>query len=460
MEPLNSPGRAKQFSSPLISNEISTATTTELDDFTERYHSWNDEDKDDSEKLLNSLAPAFAASERKDNCKIRLRLGSPSRLISLFSSDCILKFFAVIFYGILPYGFKKQTKKLHYSYLSLIFIALYWNSFFSYIYVVVTYWTSEDYGPRISRDTAIIILVQCASNTVTCTLVMHYFYRAKNNFSSNSKKSWSIIPRIEFNLIKALSDEAQIGPKGQDWVLANIFLLLGLCSVVLVASTDFTFNMFYGFYGIHDFVEKISWQKRIQYYIAVSTGFLACVATLLSCCILYVITRDLIRHIEYTENAILVRARNKDDFYYYHQCLHEYTNKMTDTCRHWFAIHNLFFITLVITLICEWFNLIKQEKAVNKVVLRDLLMTHISGSLMIAFTFAFPLISASRVTSKLSTFCFNLSIKCKIDGIPDLCVLLGSSGFKVYGIRISTSTAIVTFFSSFVGLFKVWSSFK
>ena len=448
--------RPKHLSPPLISNEISTATSTELDNSPEGYHSWNDEDKN-HEKLLDS----FVSGRKHDtDCKTPVRLRIPSKLISLFSTDCILKFFAVTLYGILPRGLKNQTKKLHCSCLSLIFLVLYWNSFLSYVYFVLNYWTSEDYGPRISTDTAIIILLITASNTVTCTLVMHYFYRAKNNFSNDNKENWSIIPSIQFNLAKTPGDDAEIGPKGQDWILTNIFLFLGLCSGVFVLSTNFALNMYYGFYGIHDFVEKISWQKQIQYYCAFLTGNFAYVANLLFCCIFYVITRDLIRHIEYTENVILVRARNKDDFYYYHQCLHEYTNKMIDTCKHWFAIHNLFFITLVITLICEWFNLIKQEKAVNKVVLRDLLMTHISGSLMIAFTFAFPLISASRVTSKFSTFYFNLSMKCKIDGIPDLCVLLGSPGFKVYGLRINTSTAIVTFFSSFAGLLKMWSSFK
>ena len=172
------------------------------------------------------------------------------------------------------------------------------------------------------------------------------------------------------------------------------------------------------------------------------------------------ITRDLIRHIEYTENLILVQARNKDDFYYYHQNLHDYTQRMIGSCKHWFAIHNLFFVTLVIIMICEWFQLMKQDKMKKILRLYDLLITYISGSLMIAFTFAFPLISASLVTSKFNKFYFNLSMKCKIDGISDLCVLSRNSGFKVHGVRINTTTAILTLFSSFAGLLKVWSLFN
>ena len=452
----NGSTRPEHLSSPLISDEITTATSTELDSFPKGYYSWNDEDKDHHEKLLNS----FAVKGRKHDCKIPVRLCTLSNLISLFSTDCILKFFTITLYGILPRGIKNQTKKLHFSCLSLIFLALYWNSFLSYIYFVLNYWTSEDYEPRISTDTAVIILLIAASNTVTCTLVMHYFYRAKNNFSNDSKENWSIIPSIQFNLAKTPGDDTEIGPKRQDWILTNIFFFLGLCSGVFVLSTNFALNMYYDSYGIYDFFEKISWQKQVQYYVAFLTGNFAYVANLLFCCIFYVITRDLIRHIEYTEDAILGRARNKDDFYYYHQSLHEYTNKMIDTCKHWFTIHSLFFITLMITVICEWFKLIKQEKAENKLALRDLLMTHISGSIMIAFKFAFPIISASQVSSKFRTFYFNLSMKCKIDGISDLCVLRGSSGFKVYGICINTSAAVLTFFSSFAGLLKVWFSFK
>ena len=38
-------------------------------------------------------------------------------------------------------------------------------------------------------------------------------------------------------------------------------------------------TVFYDFVGIHDFVGKMSWPTRIQYYIEVSTYFLALAPT-------------------------------------------------------------------------------------------------------------------------------------------------------------------------------------
>ena len=248
----NNSGRLPHFSSPSlwISKEISTTPTTDLDDFPERYHSWNDEEQVPREHLLNSCL----VTRRQRDGQICPSLSTESQLIYFFSTDAILKFFTVIFYGILPCGFKNQTRKLHYSCLSLVFTLLQWNNFLSYIYFIVVYWTSEDYGPKISMTSALIILLMSASNTVTCTLVMHYFCRAKNNFSGESMENWSIIPSIQFDLAKTLGDDAEIEPKRQDWLLANVFLLLGLCSVVFLASADFALNMFCGFHGIHDFL--------------------------------------------------------------------------------------------------------------------------------------------------------------------------------------------------------------
>ena len=187
------------------------------------------------------------------------------------------------------------------------------------------------------------------------------------------------------------------------------------------------------------------------------TATIGSLASSITCCIFYAITRDLICHIEYTEKAILQRAKSRDEFFAYHRSLHEYTNKMVASCRLWFAIHSLFFGILVLIFVPQWFRLTKHKKVDDKYFC-DLLITQTVGSLMVAFKFAFPFISASRVTSKFSAFYFNIAMNSQIDGLPDLSVLSVKSGFNLYGLPINTATAILMLMSCFAGLFKTWYS--
>ena len=420
----------------------------------DKYHSWIDdiENYDDELLISNDL-------KRKRYGRIYSHYSFRSILASVFCSDAILKLFAIIFYGILPCGFKMHSKKLSCIWFSVIFILLQWNSFINDIYFVVVYWTSKDYEPSVSVETALIMIILGCSGTVTYTIMVYYFYRKENIFSVSNSYGWSIIPKMQFDLPKVLGDETSVGPKRKDWLLTNLFLLLGLCCMLFVVSSDFALNMYYGFHGIHNFLQNISWVKRFQYYFAVSTKFFGFGATVCSCCIFYAITRDMIRHIEYTENAILVRAKTRDDFYFYHQGLHRYTEKMTASCKHWFAVHSFFFVVLVFAVVHEWFKLMKHKTGTEKY-FNDLLVTQIAGTSMTTFAFAFPFISASRVTSKFTKFYVNIAMNCKIPDIPDLLILNNNSGFKLYGLRINTTTAVLAFLSSFTSLLRLCSGFK
>ena len=177
---------------------------------------------------------------------------------------------------------------------------------------MLVYRTSKDYDPNIPVETALIVLVLVSSTTVTYTVVVHYFYRDENVCNFSDRNGWSIIPDIQFDLPKILGDKTHI-----DWFLTNTFLFLGFCCTLFVEGPDFTLNMFHGFRGIHDFLQNVSKLRQYQYYFAVSTLFLGYGATICSCCIFHAIIKDMVRHIEYTENAILVRARTRDDFYTY-----------------------------------------------------------------------------------------------------------------------------------------------
>ena len=140
---------------------------------------------------------------------------------------------------------------------------------------MVVYWTSEDYEPNIPVETVLIEIILGYSGTVTYTIMVYYLYRKESIFSvSNNSYGWSIIFKIHFNLPKILWDETSVRPKGKDWLLTNLFLLLGFCCMLSAVSSDFALNMYYGFHCIHNFLQNISWLKKFQYYFAVSTNFL------------------------------------------------------------------------------------------------------------------------------------------------------------------------------------------
>ena len=157
-----------------------------------------------------------------------------------------------------------------------------------------------------------------------------------NVFNISNGSGWTIIRHIKFGLPRILGNEIRIGSNKKHWFLTNMFLLFGFSSALFRGISDFALNMYYGFLGIHDFLKSVSGPRKIQYYLAVSTSFYGYGATVCSCCIFHAITRDLIRHIDNTENAILVRAKTRDDFYFYHKILrkYSYTEKMTRACRH------------------------------------------------------------------------------------------------------------------------------
>ena len=434
-------------SSQCTSNEMFTTKIRELEETPEGYGVWKDKERH------VTLLKSSEVNKRQVNGELYLNrsLSAKSIMASMFCTDKILKFFTVIFYGIVPCGFKNHFRKMRYSCISLIFVLLQWNSLVNFIYFILTYRTDL----KFSLVSVTLMIAHAISITVTYSLAVHYFYRTKNNFSIDNKGKWSMIPCIRFYLPGDPENERWIWPERQDWFLTNTFLFLGFSGVLLLTSLNIASDTFYGAHHVHNVIDKLPWQRQLQFHIATRTETFGSLATATICCIFYAITRDLVRHIEYTEKAILQRARNKDEFYTFHRSLHQYVDKMVASCRQWFAIHSLFYGTLVLIVVAKWFRLTKYKKLEIKY-FYEVLIARIAGSLMVAFMFAFPFMAASRVTSRFSTFYFNIAMNSQIDGLPDLFILSKKSGFILYGCRIDTTTAILTFASCFVGLLRTW----
>ncbi|XP_065064470.1 uncharacterized protein LOC135690747 [Rhopilema esculentum] len=107
----------------------------------------------------------------------------------------------------------------------------------------------------------------------------------------------------------------------------------------------------------------------------------------------------------------------------------------------------------------EWINVIKstEEKHIENY---NIWFAQLTGSCLISYKFAFPFISASRVTARFNIFYYNVARLTKVSDIPDLAVLREHSGFKLFGFRITTNVAMVAIFSSFIGALKFIADFS
>ena len=99
-------------------------------------------------------------------------------------------------------------------------------------------------------------MVTLASSTVSYTLAMHYFYRGMNNFSNDGEGGWTIIPNKQLTFVKAVGDEGrQIGPGKKDWLLANVFVFIAVCSFICYSIFN---HKLYQCIGVHNFLAKLS----------------------------------------------------------------------------------------------------------------------------------------------------------------------------------------------------------
>ena len=353
----------------------------------------------------------------------------------------------------------RHHTKRHHMYLSAILLILQWFSISMYIYCIKTYWTSGG-GPRIPRDTMVVMVALNTSTAVSFTLSVIYFYQSSNNFKSHldnrAISSFNLVPNIRLG-IQGKNAPASLSP--EDWLLVNVLLAVGLIAIAGVFIGAFAFNAFMNFYGIHNFTANIRGPQSDLYLLAVAVVYWGFCATVCTCCIFHVSTRSIINNVELIERLMLSPTLSRHDFFEYHEALLQYSEKMMRSLRYWFAAHNIFFVFLILATVFEWINVIKstEEKHIENY---NIWFAQLTGSCLISYKFAFPFISASRVTARFNLFYYNVARLTKVCDIPDLAVLREHSGFKLFGFRITTSVAMVAIFSSFIGALKFIADFS
>ena len=387
---------------------------------------------------------------------------------SLLYSDRILKLLTCLLFGILPWRLVINGSKKKHMYFSFVFVVCQWFCVGTYIFCIAKYWTNPHYlvGEKpISNSAAAIVVGLSVSGAVTFTMTIHYFYREDHNFTKpddNGGQQLRLIPSIPFQL-PGLNDRdsVYISPSVNDWFLTNLLLFVGIALAVFVVGTDFGFDIFYNFKGIHVFTKIADTGHVTQYYMAMTFINWGFCTTICTCCLFFIMSRDLKRHIIYTEKLILSQARTKQDIINYHEVLMDYTDTTKKSFSLWFGLHNIFFIFLMSAIVCEWFSIINKEskKLIGKKEYAELLVAQITGSLFIAYKFGFPFVTASRITAAFTNFYVNLGRKCKVEDTPDFSLLCSQTGFKFLGIRVTTSFALLAVCSSFVGALKFLSDF-
>jgi len=322
------------------------------------------------------------------------------------------------------------------------------------MHCVKTYWMGKNYSPTIPTETLILVIPLNISGAISFTLIMWYFYNPKNEFTHSKTR---LVPYIEY---MPEGFQRDVGPSKNDWKYVNIALLLGIVGVLLFIFVDFKFNIVFDYPGLHDFINRIHDTQRVLYYFSASVvlywGF---VSVVVACCVFFICCRDIIRHIEHTEDLIINKAKDYLVARHYHECLLEYTDRVMASTKVWFAIHSLFFMGIIVSVAFEWLTAFSGSKHYSNMSI--IILSQIVGSLLIAFKFAFPILAASRVTAKFDQMYRNINREWCPDNTSEVGVFINycircEAGFTLFGIKLTVQLAIISLLSCFVGLFKLY----
>ena len=392
---------------------------------------------------------------------------------NIFFTNKMIKFTVCVFYGIIPCLFADHKTKHRSLLLPLCYVLLLWYSVFGYIYCTAKFWirtkdiinirnitsnnntevSKREELPEIPIETLLLLLGLALSGAVTVTMAVFYFYTKNNDFSGIKNDDFNMLPRLDLYTSDDAEEIEHISdlPK-KEWLIANILCIFGILNVIFVLATDFGTDTLFDFHGIRAFLKTTTPSNRAIYIVAVTMLFWGFGGTVSACCIFHIMSRNLVMFIKYTERCILETALTRDEFFRLHERLIMYTERMIDRFKFWFAIHNSMFILLVAAMIFEWITFMRNSKYAHNYIL-----SQVAGTVLICYKFAFPLISASRVTVAFKELYVATFRRNQFKDIPELLLLQNQFGFTIFGLRITPSIAILVFFSSFLGILKFLS---
>ena len=404
---------------------------------------------------------------------------SPTFCESMCKSDRIFKFFISVLFGIIP----RKTKTTFCFLLPSIVIAMMqWYSVCIYVHMVFSHWSKvqqftnstrenlfHEFGqdecmksiikrsthmPIIPTETAVLLLGLVMSGAITATFGALYFRANDSVIARKGMSKFDLIPKINSDFF---DDDGSFF--SSDWLITNMLFLFGLLVMAFAIFTDQFYNTFYDFLGIHFF---LYYQDRpllnTGYYVAIFGLFWGYGATICACCLFHAMTQRMISRIDYKEQIITSRVSSRLEFLRHNRELYQYRSELLFKFRYWFASHNMVFIVLLAAIIYEWLKVFK-GKAIEapSTCQKNLLMSQLSGTFIIIYKFAFPIISASLVTNRFRKFYMKLATSDKIRGVELIeCLTMSKKiGFEIFSVRITPQLAITISLSCFIGILKV-----
>ena len=305
--------------------------------------------------------------------------------------------------------------------------------------------------PREPFGTLVLMVLLFFSGSITYTLAVAYFYNPKNKFLASTTR---LLPRIEF---RPDGEQEEIGPNKTDWFYTSIFLLVGTLDVVIMVVADYHGNVFFNFCGIHDFtsVTNISTTEYEFYkYINVPLLFWALEGGVVMCCVFFVLTRDIVRHIDFTQRLIIENYHDISTAKRRFLCLLNYTKEVAASLQLWFVVHSTVFFFLIL------FDMIDLLSGTTKIRhCHWYWVAQVSGSFLIAFKFAFPFFAASRVSRRFDNMLkefnehFDVEQHRNSESFLTFCKR-EKAGYTISGIRITFNLAMFSFLFSFLGILK------
>lgn len=356
-------------------------------------------------------------------------------------------------YGLLP-CWPETVNKFTIS-ISVLFALLQLAALCEYIYCVKTYWLSGD-NPHIPTITMVIELSLFVSGCVSFILACRFFYANSQDFQ---RSNCEIIPYVKFELDERL--DVDCGPNAFDWLLCNVCLFVGIIDIMFIIIVDMKFNAYFDFYGIHDFSLNISKVEKAIYHIYIGIFYWGLFCAVVSCCIFFILTRDIARHVDVTETYIIEKARSYSEAKASHEHLLNYSNMMINKFEKWFTVHNVFFFFIMMCTVFKWFLITSNESRLDKH--HVLWASQLLASFLIAFKFSFPFLSASRTTARFKKMYYNINKKKVFQDIYEMPRFLEYAerchfGFVVFGVKITTNVAFLTIVTTFIGILKCLSN--
>ena len=418
----------------------------------------------DSRAALLHNVETGRTMDDKDGCNQNKRK-------NILYTDKIIKCFVCIFYGIIPCLFAVHTRKLCSFFLPMCVLLLQWYAVAGYVYCTKMFWSQPSKrgnntdtinhdslrgpwkGPKMPLETALLLLGLVTSGAITVTMAIYYFYSKNNNFLGRRRGDFTLIPKISYEEDGDGNIDDVTSLSDKEWLVVNSLFASGITNVFFILGADFGTDTMFDFYGIRAFLDHTTVPNRAVYSISVSMLFWGFGGTVCACCIFHIMSRRLVAAVTRIQSLILSSEGNRKHFLKHHKRLIAYTEAMINKFKHWFVVHNAMFVCLVAAMLFEWFTFMKRSRfgKIN-------ILAQVAGTILICYKFAFPFISASRVTVAFSDFYMNVFRSNKFDDIPELLILENHFGFTLFGWRVTTSTALLVLLSSLVGILKFASA--